>query len=297
MDSASMRSRWSEVLALYASNPTIQTRTAQAVLGGLYADRLAWAFLAGYQQALRALCPQIDTQTLAAFCVTESGGNSPSAIQARLQADGDDFLLSGEKTFVTGAAEADLLLVAATTGIDDQDRSVIKMVELQARQAGITITAGRDLGVVPELPHGAARFDNVRVQASHILTGDGYTNYIKRFRTLEDIHVQSATCGYLLSIARRFDWPDDVIEPLIAIIAMYCSLEDADPDSAGTHIQLAAIEAFWAQWLDRSSAYWDLVTDDERSRWQRDSKLMQVASKTRSIRRQRAWERIARSRS
>src|SRR5512133_2896861 len=55
-----------------------------AIAGGYAADRLAWAFSAGYQAALRALVPQLPAAALVSLCVSETAGNHPRAIQTSL---------------------------------------------------------------------------------------------------------------------------------------------------------------------------------------------------------------------
>lgn len=290
----SVDERWSELVGqCEALPPACRSTTAMAALGGLQADRLAWAFLAGYQHALRALVPDIAPHLLAALCVTERDGNSPSAIRTTLEQQGDGWVLNGEKTFVTGAPSADLLLIAATAGNDGNGRAIIKLLQLPTDRPGITLTPGRELGMVPELPHGSAHIKNVRIHDDEILPGDGYSDYVKRFRTIEDTHVQSAVCGYLLSVARRFAWPQSTIEPLLCIISVYTALGIADPDSPATHLQLAGVEQLMGQWLTDNERHWQDVETAEQARWQRDRKLMTVAGKTREIRRQRAWQRLA----
>jgi acyl-CoA dehydrogenase len=65
---------WPRQLALCAQH----ARPIQAAIaGGFAADRLAWAFCSGYQEALRALIPNLPADALVSFCVSESGGNHP----------------------------------------------------------------------------------------------------------------------------------------------------------------------------------------------------------------------------
>ena len=50
----------------------LSSRVAQAVQGGLLADRLAWVFVAGYQCALRHTFAQLPAGSIAAFAVSEA---------------------------------------------------------------------------------------------------------------------------------------------------------------------------------------------------------------------------------
>src|SRR5205814_202856 len=52
----------------------------EAIVGGFAADRLGYAFAAGYEAALRALVPDLPRDTVASLCITERGGAHPAAI-------------------------------------------------------------------------------------------------------------------------------------------------------------------------------------------------------------------------
>ncbi|MAR28106.1 MAG: hypothetical protein CMD51_01000, partial [Gammaproteobacteria bacterium] len=55
----------------------LSSRVAQAVQGGLLADRLAWVFVAGYQCALRHTFAQLPADSMAAFAVSEDRKGEP----------------------------------------------------------------------------------------------------------------------------------------------------------------------------------------------------------------------------
>ena len=85
----------------------------RAAAGGFVADRIGFAFLAGYRAALPKLDP---TLFRASLCASESGGAHPRAIKTRLRPRDGAFVLDGEKTFATLASAADTLLVVASRG-------------------------------------------------------------------------------------------------------------------------------------------------------------------------------------
>ena len=62
-----------------------------ALRGGFAADRVGWAFAAGYQSALRQLIQvnggTVDDHELLAMCATEAGGNRPRDIETRFLAE------------------------------------------------------------------------------------------------------------------------------------------------------------------------------------------------------------------
>ena len=65
------------------------------------------------------------------------------------------------------------------------------------------------LPFVPEISHGTVAFSDVPVDSGSILPGDGYSEYIKPFRTIEDLHVFAAILGFIFRIACLFRWPRD----------------------------------------------------------------------------------------
>jgi acyl-CoA dehydrogenase len=148
---------------------------------------------------------------------------------------------------------------------------------------------------VPEVPHARLRFDGVRVDASALLPGDGYDQYVKRFRTVEDIHVQAAVLSYLMREAQRLAWPEGWIERLSALLAALGKLSDMPPENAETHISLAGALAIGAGLIDEAEAFWlKAATDAAALRWARDRELLTVASGARAQRTRRAWETLRR---
>ena len=94
-------------LAAQTSSPM-----ALAMRGGFAADRVGWAFAAGYQSALRTLVPSLPVQALAAFCVTEEGGNRPRDIRTLITPGaGGGLLVSGSKRWTTLGPQGTMLLV------------------------------------------------------------------------------------------------------------------------------------------------------------------------------------------
>lgn len=99
---------WPQWLAL----PADADPATLALLGGLAADRVGWAFAAGYQAALRALRPALPRSTMAALCVTEAGGNRPRDVLTTITPLPDGRVrVDGAKRWTTLGPAATLLLV------------------------------------------------------------------------------------------------------------------------------------------------------------------------------------------
>jgi hypothetical protein len=143
---------------------------------------------------------------------------------------------------------------------------------------------------VPEIPHAEVELAGVEVSADDILPGDGYDDYLKPFRTVEDVHVHAALIGYLIGVARRRRFARETIEQLASLAASVHTLAHADPKAAATHVTLAGLIAEATRVVAAVEAAWSGAPDDEWTRWQRDRVLLQVAGKARASRRERAWE-------
>jgi alkylation response protein AidB-like acyl-CoA dehydrogenase len=271
--------------ATAASRGQFATTVDRALAGGALADRLGYAFASGYGEALRALVPGLTG--VAALCVTEAGGNHPKAIETKLVAVDGGYEVTGRKKWATVGSLAQSLLVCATTG-SDGGVNRLRMVRVPASAPGLTITAST-VPMVPEIPHAEITLDHVRVTAGDVLPGDGYDDYVKPFRTVEDIHVHAALLGYLVGVARRKGVARDIVERLLALAATTRAVAAADAKAADTHVILAGLFALVAREVTAVEATWSAAPDDEWQRWQRDRGLLQVAGKAREARREKAW--------
>jgi acyl-CoA dehydrogenase len=258
----------------------------RALLGGALADRLGFAFAGGYGEALRALVPGLEG--IAALCVTEAGGNHPKAIETKLVPVDGGYEVTGRKKWATVGSLAQSLLVCATTGTQGGVNR-LRMVRVAASAPGVTITAS-SVPMVPEIPHAEIALDRVRVTDADVLPGDGYDDYVKPFRTIEDIHVHAAVLGYLIGVARRTSAPRELVERLLALAVTTRAAAAADPKSPELHVTLAGLFAIVAREVAALEAAWSSAApDDEWQRWQRDRALLQVAGKAREARREKAW--------
>ncbi|MGN6609717.1 MAG: acyl-CoA dehydrogenase family protein [Jatrophihabitans sp.] len=68
------------------------------------------------EQQQEYLLPTIEGERLSCFAITEPGAGSDARnIRTRAVRDGDDWIINGEKTFITGGNEADFVMVFAVT--------------------------------------------------------------------------------------------------------------------------------------------------------------------------------------
>ncbi|MFW5926358.1 MAG: acyl-CoA dehydrogenase family protein [Myxococcota bacterium] len=265
----------------------------RAMAAALTMDRVGWAFASGYQEALRRLVPGLPDGAKAALCATEEGGNHPRAIEARLSAADGGFTLSGDKKFTTLGPQADLLLVVASEGEDAGGRKRLALVQVPAGRDGVRVETMSELPFVPEVPHGVTHFADVRLAKDERLPGDGYGDYLKPFRTIEDVHVHAAVLAWMLGVGRRFGWPEPLLARLVACLAAARALAAASPVDEAVHVAVAGLLAQGAAVIEQAEPHWKSADAAVASRWSRDRALLGVAAKARHKRVENAWRRLS----
>lgn len=272
-----------------------QSTVDLALAGGFRADRLGFAFASGYHAALRSLFPRMPSDHRAALCATEAGGAQPSAIQTLLSgASGEGPLrLSGSKAFVTLGTEAETLFIVASEGLDEQGRNRLRMVMIDARREGVHFSALPPAPFVPEIPHAELELRDVDVSPEEVLPGDGYTRYLKPFRTVEDCHVHAAFFGWVLQVARRSGWPERVQDEALALAVAIRGLAQSDPTSPAVHVALGGALELSQRFVKGLEEWWPQADALTRERWDRDHRLLGVAGKARAKRREVARQRLA----
>ncbi|MGI9292693.1 MAG: acyl-CoA dehydrogenase family protein, partial [Pseudomonadales bacterium] len=223
------------------------------------------------------------------FCVTEDEGNSPRAIQTRVTATEQGWLVDGEKSFVTGGRDATQLLVAARKGEREDGRPAIVLILCDATAAGLVFEDLPDLPFVPEISHCRIRLQQVPVRSEHILPGDGYARYVKPFRTIEDMHVFGAVIGYLLRLSRDYQWAEESRDALLVLATTALDISQWPTDQAVTHLTLAGLISQFNQWLTTSEPHWQTAPAEISEAWRRDVPLLDIADAARAKRRDNAW--------
>src|SRR4051812_37235218 len=123
-------------------------------------------YLANDEQKKNYLEPTISGARKSCFAITEPGaGSDARAIRTSARREGDEWVINGEKTFITGGNEADFVMVFAVT---DKEKGAGGGVTcfLVDRERGWTSTPIDTMG---EWGPAALVFDDVRVPHSAIL--------------------------------------------------------------------------------------------------------------------------------
>ncbi len=136
------------------------------------------------EQKERILTPFCAEYGLASFCLTEpSGGSDAGSLHTRARKDGDQYVLDGEKCFITNAPHAKLYTVFATLDPSLRHKGVTAFVVPRSAEG---VVPGKD---EEKMGHrasstGTVRFEGVRVPASDRLGADG-SGFSLAMRTLD----------------------------------------------------------------------------------------------------------------
>jgi len=260
----------------------------QAALGGRLSKNMGFTFAAGYQSAIQSLF-QPKKHQLTSLCISEQQGNHPRAIQSALTKHGQIWHLDGSKSFITGASEAKHLYVAATTGFSDNGKPIIKMLSLKAKQKGIQIKTMPKLSFVPEISHGTANFEQVELETQQILEGDGYSNFVKPFRTQEDLHVLAAVIGFRIGEAIDSNWSHESIEAHLCLLASLTAIKPSEFNLPSSHLILAGCRSQLKTLIKQTDLQFEKYNPEGYKNWKRDKALLEIASKAHKLRTSRAW--------
>ncbi len=148
-------------------------------------------------------------EKLASYCLTEPGAGSDAAsLKTRALRDGDDYLITGSKAFISGAGSTDVLVVMARTGEPGSGAAGISAFAVPADAPGISYGKKEEKMGWNSQPTRTISFDQVRVPAASLLgqEGEGFRIAMKG---LDGGRINIATCSIgaaqgALSAAQRY---------------------------------------------------------------------------------------------
>ena len=110
------------------------------------------------------------TYTAGSFCLTEAGaGSDPAAMVTRAVREGADYVLNGEKLYISSADIAGVFIVWAVTDPARPKGKGISCFLVEAGTPGLIIGKREDKMGQTGSPTSAVRFDNCRVPASALM--------------------------------------------------------------------------------------------------------------------------------
>lgn len=121
----------------------------------------------------RVLPPVIAGDKIAALAITEPGGGSDvAALKTTARREGDSYVITGEKAFITSGVQADFLTVACRTDPSDPGPGGISFVLVEGDTPGLTRRPLRKMGWHAS-DTALLHFDNVRVPVANLIGAEG----------------------------------------------------------------------------------------------------------------------------
>ena len=113
-------------------------------------------------------------EKVGAWAITEpdSGSDAFGGMKTYVTRDGDDYILNGQKTFITNGPDADVVVVYAKLdegdGVDKRDRKVLTFVLDRGMEGFVQSKPFRKMGIHTS-PTGELFFNNVRLGRDRLL--------------------------------------------------------------------------------------------------------------------------------
>ncbi|MCL7938895.1 acyl-CoA dehydrogenase family protein [Halomonas sp. ATCH28] len=139
-------------------------------------NMVTWMIASWGDDALReAWVPaMVAGEALGSYCLTEPGAGSDAAsLRTRAVREGDEYVLSGSKMFISGAGATEVLVVMARTGAPDSGAGGVSAIVVPADAAGIEYGKNEEKMGWKSQPTRLVSFDGVRVPVTNRLGAEG----------------------------------------------------------------------------------------------------------------------------
>ncbi|NLS06056.1 acyl-CoA dehydrogenase [Rhizobium sp. P32RR-XVIII] len=203
--------------------------------------------LSGSAALRAAVMPKVRSgEWLAAFALSEKeAGSDVAAMACAARADGDHYILDGEKTWISNGGIADVYTVFARTGEAPGTRGISAFVVF-ADDPGFSIA--ERIEVIAPHPLATIRFENCRIPASRLLGNPG-EGFKIAMRTLDIFRASVAAAA--LGFARRA--LDEALgharaRPMFGAKLADLQLTQAALGDMATGIDAAALLTYRAAW-------------------------------------------------
>lgn len=211
--------------------------------------------------ATREQLEKLGKDVWAAMAITEPGfGSDSAAVTTTAKLDGDEYVINGEKIFVTAGSRATHIVVWATLD-KSLGRAAIKSFIVPREHPGVTVERLEDKLGIKASDTAVIRFDNARIPAENLLGSP-------------EIHVEKGFAG----VMETFDNTRPVVAAMAVGIARAALEELRKILTEGgveisydkpSHAQSAPAAEFLRMESDWESAYLLMV----RSAWQADNNI------------------------
>ncbi|ANB55617.1 hypothetical protein GFC29_1007 [Anoxybacillus sp. B7M1] len=137
------------------------------------------------EQKQKWLVPMARGEALGAFGLTEpNAGSDAGGTRTRAVLDGDEYIINGEKCWITNAGHARQVIVTAVTGKDERGKNIISAIIVPTDTPGFTIRCNYDKMGVRASNTCELVLENVRVPKENVL-GDPAKGFKQFLYTLD----------------------------------------------------------------------------------------------------------------
>lgn len=145
----------------------------------------------------RILPDVIAGRKISALAITEpSGGSDVAALKTSAVLDGDEYVVNGEKTFITSGMRADYFSVAVRTNPEIKGAGGISLLLIERERAGFSRTELKKMGWWAS-DTAQLHFDNCRVPATNLIgaEGQGFRIIMRNFN-MERFNLAAGAYGF-----------------------------------------------------------------------------------------------------
>ena len=148
----------------------------------------------------KIIAPVLAGEQIAGLAITEPGGGSDvAALRTRARREGNEYVIDGEKTFITSGMRADWLTVAVRTGDASVLGGGISLLAVPGNSRGLSRSRLEKMGwQCSDTAH--LHFDGVRVPVSHLLgeEGQGFKAIMHNFNS-ERFGIACGALGFAMA--------------------------------------------------------------------------------------------------
>ena len=151
----------------------------------------------------------VSGECLGGYCLTEPGAGSDAAnLRTKAVREGDDYVISGSKMFISGAGASEVLVVMARTGAPDSGAGGVSAILVPADAEGIEYGKNEEKMGWKSQPTRLISFDGVRVPVGNRLGEEG-EGFKLAMKGLDGGRLNIASCSlgaaqHALTLARNY---------------------------------------------------------------------------------------------
>ncbi|WMN90063.1 acyl-CoA dehydrogenase family protein [Vibrio parahaemolyticus] len=158
-------------------------------------NMVSWMIASFASDVVKAqFCPKLVTgEWLGSYCLTEpNAGSDAASLTTSATKKGNQYILNGSKTFISGAGDTDVLIVMARTG--EQGAKGVSAFVVEANAKGISYGRKEPKMGWNSQPTRAVTFENVTVPANQLLGEEGQ-GFVFAMKGLDGGRINIATCS------------------------------------------------------------------------------------------------------